>query len=180
MRVGSKISGKMSKFVKSNLSYKELLYEMNYNMNHTERLKLQHPFGKVLIECSFNAEKCGANDFQYELDPNLGSCYSFNSGMNASGHAQPLKKSSRAGTGYGLKIAVYVKSFDLLQKYNDYIGSVIKIGNSSYKLANVGPEIAPGYKTNIMIARSFEEILPKPYSECELPTDELEQHIWVS
>ena len=32
---------------------------------------------------------------------------------------------------------------------------------------NFGPEISPGFKTNIIVQRTFEEILPKPYSECD-------------
>ena len=168
------------KIENNNFTYAEMLYEMNYNMNYTERLKLQHTFNKVLIECTYNGEKCNANDFNYEFDPNLGNCYSFNSGFNSSGHVQPLKKSSRAGSAHGLKLTVYVNYFNLLRKYNDYFGSVIKIGNSSNKIENSGPEIAPGFKTNIMVARVFEEVLPKPYSDCDLPSDDPLQYGMVS
>ncbi len=59
------------KFEVGNFTFARMLYEMNYNMNYTERLRLQHPFSEVLIECSFNGEKCSANDFLYEFDTTL-------------------------------------------------------------------------------------------------------------
>ena len=37
--------------------------------------------------------------------------------------------------------------------------------------ANLGVEVSPGFKTNLMIERVFEEILPQPYSECQAPDD---------
>jgi hypothetical protein len=160
------------KMVGQNLTYAEMLYEMNYRMGKEERMRLQHPFSKILIECSFNGEKCSVNDFQHEHDVNLGSCYSFNSGFNASGHAQPLKESVRAGSSNGLKLTVYVNYYESLTRYNDYFGSVIKIGNSSHMQVNSGPEIAPSFKTNIIVERVFEEILPRPYSECYMPSDD--------
>ena len=112
-----------------NASYAEMLFHVNYNMSESERLRLQHPFDTVLIECAFNGEKCTANDFTYEFDPNLGNCYSFNSGFNATtGMPVKLRKSIRAGSPYGLRLGVYVNWYEKLSKYNDYFGCIIKIG----------------------------------------------------
>ena len=157
-------------------NYNDMLYAMNYVLNDSEKLSLQHPFDKVLVDCSFNNEKCTISDFLREFDPNLGNCFSFNSGFNASKHLVSLKESVRAGSTYGLKLTLYVNFYEYLTKYNQYTGAVIKIGNSSYSTINFGPEISPGYKTNLIVSRVFEESLPKPYSQCDIPND-AEYHI---
>ena len=153
-----------------NFNYNDMLFKMNYYLNDTEKLKLHHPFEKIMLECSYNNEKCTASDFLREFDTNLGNCYVFNSGFNSTGYPIPLKYSIRAGSMYGLKLTLYVNYYENLNKTNQYTGAIIRIGNSSYKSFNFGPEISPGYKTNIVVNRVFEEVLPKPYSECDIPT----------
>ena len=152
-------------------NYNDMLYAMNYVLNDSEKLRLQHPFDKVLVECNFNNEKCTINDFLREFDSNLGNCYSFNAVFNSTKHSVSLRESVRAGSTYGLKLTLYVNFYENLTKYNQYVGAVIKIGNSSYSTINFGPEISPGYKTNLIVSRVFEEVLPKPYSQCDIPND---------
>ena len=56
--------------------------------------------------------------------------------------------------------------------FNKYLGATIKIGNSSYKNTNNGVDVAPGFKTNIVIERVFEKHLPRPYSNCDIDNED--------
>ena len=111
-------------------------------------------------------EKCTSRDFIREYDKNLGACYIFNSGRNATNNnAVPLKESLRAGPTYGLRLSVYTSFYDrLITPYNASNGLIVRIGNSSYASLDYGHELEPGRKTNIMIERFFEKQLTKPYS----------------
>ena len=110
----------------ANLSLQEALFKTNYKMDENERLMMQHPLSKVLIDCAFNGEKCTYNDFVHEFDYNLGNCYIFNSGFNSTGHRVELKSSTRTGSSYGLKLTVYVNYYTGLK--NEYYGCIFKIG----------------------------------------------------
>ena len=69
------------------------------NFTDTDKKRLAHDFEDVLINCQFNYQKCGVEDFLWSYDLNYGNCYSFNSGFNATGSAVSLKQSSIAGNG---------------------------------------------------------------------------------
>ena len=122
-------------------SYEDLVYMVNFKLNETEKLKLAKNFEDILLDCSFNSVKCSASDFAHEYDPNLGNCYSFNSGFNSTGHRVSLKDSIRAGSSYGMKLVVYVNFNQRLKKFNKYLGALVKIGNSSYANSNYGVEV---------------------------------------
>ena len=58
------------------------------------------------------------------------------------------------------------------------IGAVIRIGNSSYKIYDSNSDgilLSPGLKTNMVVEREFKSILPKPYSNCEIDSNDSTQ-----
>ena len=100
-----------------------------------------------------------------------GNCYVFNSGRNSTDNVVPLKNTVRAGELYGLTLIIYANFYEYLEEYNELVGSYIKVGNSSYIDVNDGINISPGYETTVVIDRSFEFILPKPYSNCDIQNE---------
>jgi len=96
-------------------SYSEFVNMINLKLNASERAKLTHSLNDILIECSFNSIACSSNDFTQEYDINLGTCYSFNSGFNSSGHRVPQKRSTRSGSPHGLRLAIYVNVYEKLK-----------------------------------------------------------------
>ena len=149
-------------------SFTDFSNTISFKMNDSERLKLIHPFEAILFSCTFNAEKCTAqDDFIREYDKSLGNCYTFNAGSN-----RTLHESMRAGVYYGLNIDLYVNFYEKLAKdYNRYMGAIVKVGNSSYATTSYGIEVAPGFNTNIVVERYFEKTLPKPYSNCDIDNE---------
>ena len=157
--------------VNSNMTLEEMQFNMNYKFNDTEIELLQHSFRDVLVDCTFNNQNCTYLDFIKEYDQNLGLCYVFNSGFNQKGKPVKLRETMRAGSLYGLKITLYANFYEHLRRFNKYVGFIIKVSNSSYLDTKDGVEIAAGFKTNIKVDRTFEKILPKPYSNCEVDVD---------
>ena len=84
-----------------------------------------------------------------------------------------LREAMRSGSQYGLRFTMYVNFYEGLLNnfFNIYMGSIIKIGNSSYSSLNYGLEIPSGFKTNIVVERYFEKTLPYPYSNCDIDND---------
>ena len=114
--------------------YTDFINYINFNLNDSEREKLAHKFEHVLLDCSFNSEKCSAADFLREYDVSLGNCFTYNSGFNASGHRVSLKYSTRAGSPYGLRLTMYVNVYEKLKaSYLGYLGAIVLLGNSSYR-----------------------------------------------
>ena len=93
-------------------------------LNMSEQILLAHNFSDVLISCTFNNLPCYPSDFLWYFDRNLGNCYSFNSGLNASNPNQTvdLLTSIRAGADYGLQMVLYSGYYENLTLNNSYNG----------------------------------------------------------
>jgi hypothetical protein len=113
----------------SSSNYTDVVYKMYNNyFNESERNKLTHEFGDILLACNFNGQICTHADFVPEFfkDSN---CMSFNTGRNATNQNVPRRQSFRAGSSYGLKLTLYVNFYENLTRFNKYVGASIKIGN---------------------------------------------------
>ena len=145
----------------------------NKNFSDRNRKELSHSLKDILLSCSFNLERCSANNFTWKFDSTYGNCYEFNSGFDASGHKADLIKSSVVGQMYGLSLEIYSNYYEnltILNKFNGGSGLLIRIDNSSYLTDHNydGIRASPGVQTDIIIDRSSEFNLPKPYSDCEI------------
>ena len=79
---------------------KFILNGLALNFTDSEKKMLTHDLKDVLLDCQFNYEPCSVSDFLWEYDLNYGSCYSFNTGFNATGGTMALKQSNIAGFGF--------------------------------------------------------------------------------
>ena len=110
-------------------NYTDVVYKMYTNyFNESEKNKLTHEFGDILLACSFNGQDCTHADFVPEFFKDF-NCMSFNTGRNATHQNVPRRQSFRAGSNYGLKLTLYVNFYENLTLYNKYVGASIKIGN---------------------------------------------------
>ena len=150
------------------------------NLTSQEKKNLSHMLDRILFNCFFNYKPCNSSDFVWIYDNNYGNCYSFNSGFDSSGSKVDLKKSSFAGSYFGLQLTLYVNFYDKLRYFNSKngqingkrggLGLLLRIENSSYQndLGHDGILVQSGVQTDIVINREFKEILPRPYSNCEI------------
>ena len=142
------------------------------NFSDEEKRKFGHDLNDILIECSFNNEKCSASDFTLSYGPVYGNCYTFNSNLNENGSVVNLRKLSIFGPKHGLVLTFYVNYFEkFLSNFDGYhkTGAVIRIDNNSYLsyYLDRGIFVSPGFNTYISVDREFKSMLPKPYSNCE-------------
>ena len=159
---------------------------LSSNFTDLERKKLAHSLDDMLLDCSFNKQKCTASDFTWLFDASNGNCYVFNSGINSTGERRKLKESSIAGSENGLFMELYVNFHENLTYFNSYtedcLGIIVYIDNSSTEMQSRdlgGYVIAPGYQTYLAIYRSYVNMLPRPYSNCELELAEINKHLSV-
>jgi len=140
-----------------NLSYDDMLYYVNTQLNDTQRGLLQHSLEEILFECKFNQVKCTASDFKSEYNREFGACFTFNTKHN---DTTKLRESIRVGSPFGLRLTLYVNFYEKLMTpsmaFNDYYGLIVKIGNNSFANIDYVHELTPGFKYNIVIDRYFE------------------------
>ena len=152
-----------TKFAHENL---DKLFESQLELNDSVKQKLGHPLQDFLLFCQFNKLNCSASDFAWSFHRTLGNCFTFNMGVNSTGHSLKLKESTRAGVDLGLKLVLYVNFYEHLS--NSYLGAYIKIGNSSTMDLKDGISVGSGFETNIAVDRIYKYSMPKPYSSCEI------------
>ncbi len=95
----------------------------------------------------------------------------FNSGLNSSNYPFDYKKLHFSGYAYGLQVELYVNFAHYLSIFNLYLGSRIKVENSTYlsnSIENDGINAASGSITDVGVDRIFEYNLPKPYTACDI------------
>ena len=80
-------------------------------------------------------------------------------------------QSIRAGSDYGLQMTLYSGYFESLTANNTNNGLLVKIVNASFIDLRDGILLAPGFITSVSVERFFELLLPKPYSNCDIPND---------
>jgi len=141
------------------------------NLSNDVKKKLGHNLNDILLECTFNQNKCSQTDFTWSFDPLYGNCYTFNSGFDSNGNKIDLNESLLSDPYYGLELTLYVNVYEkLLDTITYAAGVVVRIGNSSYltDFGTAGVFITSGFNTFISVNREFKSILPKPYSNCDI------------
>ena len=143
------------------------------NLTTEQKKKLGHDLNDVLIECWFNKSPCYSTNFTWSFHRTYGNCYAFNSGIDSNGNKVDLSQSAIFGLDYGLQLKIYVNIYEELINFEESLGAVIRIGNSSYSTyySNDGIFVSPGSNTYIVVDREFKSILPKPYSNCEVESN---------
>ena len=143
------------------------------NFSDENRKRLAHDLDDILLKCKYNYQPCTSADFLWTFDTYYGNCYIFNSGFNSTGQPVPLKKSSTAGSLFGLQLDMYVNFNESLKAFRWKglgRGLLFRVDNSSYLTDHSvdGVKVAGGFQTDIVVNRAFKRSLPKPYSNCEI------------
>ena len=154
-------------------AYEQKQKGTNYNyLSMDEKKMFSHNLSDILIECWFNGNDCNEMDLIWLYDDTYKNCFTFNSGVDSRGNKMTLKKSNLAGFNFGLYLKLYVNIYEKLLEYsNDFeLGTIIRIGNSSYMTDNSNNDIflSPGFYGYVQLEREFRTMLPKPYSNCEI------------
>lgn len=152
-----------------------LLLSEIFLLNDSTKQSFSYPLNESLIKCRFNGIPCSSYNFEWIFYSFLGNCFSFNSGKDALGNSQTMKKISRAGTLNGLHLELFVGFPDLIPEFNRNSGYHIMINNHTIKpLFNELIDVAPGTETNININRVLTQKLPYPYNDCMINLNKID------
>jgi hypothetical protein len=124
---------------------------------------------KMLISCKFGGEDCGEIEFESTQMGEFSKCYRFNSGINFNNEPMNMKKTTRFGQNYGLKLELYIGTQDECKSpLATASGIIMYIHNYTYTLTEDDNSILlrPGAETNIALDKTRMKKLPYPYSDC--------------
>ena len=77
-------------------------------INDSFKKSLTYSLKESLISCLLNLNPCSSSDFVWTFDPIYGNCYSFNTGLNSSGHSVDIQSISKPGNINGLKLELFM------------------------------------------------------------------------
>jgi hypothetical protein len=116
----------------------------------------------MLIKCEFGGgQLCTADDFDWFYDFYMGNCYKF----NANGRLEIGKDGSTAS----LTIVLVLGDSSLNYSYLTQLGIRLMIHNSSLfhpLIFENGQNLAPGYRTSMLVRRTYYDRLAEPYNDC--------------
>jgi len=116
---------------------------------------------ETIISCRFDNNQCELKkDF---IQVNLGfypNCFIFN--------MQGTKISNTAGKSNGLVLELFLGPIDKLDNLSPGYGFHVFVNNHTQTMSRIlkGVDVSPGYQTNLMIQRVFNEKLSLPYDNC--------------
>ena len=163
----------------------QFVYEI-LKLPDEEKTKFGHSLDDILLSCRFNSKSCNSRDFTRSFDNTYGNCYSFNSGFDENGTKVDLKESAFVGSLFGLQLTLYANVYEGFleeisrQGFDEIrggLGIIIRIENSSWlnDFEQDGIFLQTGLQTDIVINREFKQVLPKPYSLCEIDNLNLQE-----
>jgi hypothetical protein len=144
---------------------------LNISMNESKNLTLS--IDKMLISCTFNEKKCGKNDFVWVFNRKYGNCYRFNSKINES------KIVNRLISRYGLILDLYLGLPDELKNKSSILNqrsvsvSLTDKKTNPYRFYGSLIELPAGTETIILVEKMMFEQVPKPYSNCSEPNNDM-------
>ena len=147
------------------------------NLTDDAKKSLGQKLEDSLLSCQFNLVQCYPENFSWYFDAIYGNCYSFNSGFNSKGERQDTSPSYLAGSFHGLQIDFYIRSYENFSFFNSISsgsGAIIRIDNVSHVIDHIkdGIFVVPGTSTYVAINREYKTMLPKPYSDCSIDSDD--------
>ena len=119
------------------------------------------------MDCVFNylTDNCTYDSFHWQYDKTLSNCYYINHHKSTS---EVFKYAKFSGDGYGLKLTLLMGIKDELKRVNSNKGVTLLIFISSNQLQSTIIELQAGVETKVGIERYFSSLLPKPYSNCDI------------
>ncbi|CAF0969119.1 unnamed protein product [Brachionus calyciflorus] len=135
----------------------------------SESYKFGDSFEKLILHCKLLTIDCNKKEYwTYYYHQIYGNCYQINSDR------ENLIRLSRTGWFNSLSIILNISLADGLEDLYGSIGAIVMIHNQTTSpLSAFAVAVAPGVETSIGISRQFKSSLPKPYSNCDGDTSNL-------
>ncbi|CAF0785654.1 unnamed protein product [Brachionus calyciflorus] len=131
--------------------------------------KFGDSFEKLILHCKLLTIDCKKKEYwTYYYHQIYGNCYQINSDR------ENLIRLSRTGWFNSLSFVLNISLADGLEGLYGGIGAIVMIHNQTTSPHSTVPfSVAPGFETSLGISRQFKSSLPKPYSNCNGDTSNL-------
>ncbi|XP_066300010.1 uncharacterized protein [Branchiostoma lanceolatum] len=128
-----------------------------------EIAEMGHQKEDLILQCTFDKERCSLDDFKVTQNAKYGNCYTFNHGEDG-----VVRNTTKVGAEYGLKLTLSIEA-------NEYVGLFGQDPGAKVTIHSVGstpfPEgnalnTKPGESTFVGLKRSSVKRQPHPYGDC--------------
>ncbi|RNA25614.1 amiloride-sensitive sodium channel subunit gamma-like [Brachionus plicatilis] len=159
------------KNIKTNLFWAREVFLRKYDPFSLENV-LKETSGlleRMLINCSFNQDKCSHEDFEFYGIGEFTKCFKFNSGHNIHNQEILIRNISRFDKNHGLTIGLKLGSDKKCNSpFTTTSGLAVYIHEPSYSLTEDDDAILVQPNTQVDIAMELTSVkkLPEPYSDC--------------
>ncbi|CAH3198064.1 unnamed protein product, partial [Porites evermanni] len=136
-------------------SYKHALLA---TMNRTLQKSIGHQVEDLILDCEWNGEACGPQNFTYFYNYVFGNCYVFNERKVKTNVTAP-------GSENGLSLVLNIEADDYYEDFSESYGAVVDVTSTMemHFPEENGYLIAPGQATNIGFTKRIVSRLDKPY-----------------
>ncbi|CAH1241300.1 ASIC2 [Branchiostoma lanceolatum] len=128
-----------------------------------EIAEMGHQKEDLILQCTFDKERCSLDDFKVTQNAKYGNCFTFNHGEDG-----VVRNTTKVGAEYGLKLTLSIEA-------NEYVGLFGQDPGAKVTIHSVGstpfPEgnalnTKPGESTFVGLKRSSVKRQPHPYGDC--------------
>ncbi|KAI8492335.1 hypothetical protein Bbelb_297880 [Branchiostoma belcheri] len=128
-----------------------------------EIAEMGHQKEDLILQCTFDKERCSLDDFKMTQNAKYGNCFTFNHGDDG-----VVRNTTKVGAEYGLKLTLSIESNEYVGLFGQDIGAKVTIhsvGSTPFPEGNA-INAKPGESTFVGLKRSSIKRLPYPYGDC--------------
>jgi hypothetical protein len=160
------------------LKFKEAdeLFEL-LNINMDKRILMTKPIKDILVDCKFTNYTCNLKDFEWIFNKKYGNCYRFNS------ISKPPKIVYENLLYHGLIMTLNLSQPNEINKLEIGKGLYLSIDDRRINVYDDFDDIVfieSGLETSLMMDKSSFYKMHKPYSECEVESEENFDSIYLN
>ncbi|XP_019629867.1 PREDICTED: uncharacterized protein LOC109474096 [Branchiostoma belcheri] len=128
-----------------------------------EIAEMGHQKEDLILQCTFDKERCSLDDFKVTQNAKYGNCFTFNHGED-----DIVRNTTKVGAEYGLKLTLSIESNEYVGLFGQDIGAKVTIhsvGSTPFPEGNA-INTKPGESTFVSLKRSSIKRRPYPYGDC--------------
>ncbi|XP_078661850.1 uncharacterized protein LOC144905918 [Branchiostoma floridae x Branchiostoma belcheri] len=128
-----------------------------------EIAEMGHQKEDLILQCTFDKERCSLDDFKVTQNAKYGNCFTFNHGEDG-----VVRNTTKVGAEYGLKLTLSIERKEYVGLFGQDPGAKVTIhsvGSTPFPEGNA-INTKPGESTFVGLKRSSVKRQPHPYGDC--------------
>ncbi|CAH1241014.1 EDIL3 [Branchiostoma lanceolatum] len=128
-----------------------------------EIAEMGHQKEDLILQCTFDKERCSLDDFKVTQNAKYGNCFTFNHGEDG-----VVRNTTKVGAEYGLKLTLSIETDEYVGLFGQDPGAKVTIhsvGSTPFPEGNA-INAKPGESSFVGLKRSSIRRQPHPYGDC--------------